>query len=468
MIKTGFAKVDITPPIGTQMCGQLFEYKAKGIESNLYATAMYIDDGTRKVAFVSCDVLVISNETAAEIRAEVEKSSKIPADNVIVCATHTHSGPMMQDIFGMSANSGYITRMKRNIVEAVTQAGCNARSGQLHIVKDTFPGYAFNRRFVMSDGTIETHPLKNDPHIVRAEGSDSRDLTVFSAVDAKGSALGAAVVFGCHSTVMPRDNELISSDYCGKLVEFVSTKLGGVPVLFLPGASGDICATNTLDTSTEEVGSEWSKKMGREIGQKVVKLIGNLPASDTVGNVGDIRILTKTIDLPRRAIEPDLAAWAEKHRIIERELPILSDYGTELFGRLCKPKVSLAELFKTSFWANFYAKEIRTLEKYRQEQPEMPFTIKIIAQDNWAIVSLPCELFVDWNNLICRESPFGITSVITLANGWNGYIPTGEAFTRKGGYETKEVTSTMLVPEAGEIMLKAVLSMLKEVFEEDQ
>ncbi len=458
-MKIGFSKINITPPLGTQMCGQLFEYRAKGVESNLYATAMYLDDGDSQVAFVSCDVLVISNETAKEIRSATEKTSQISADNIILCVTHTHSGPMTQDLFGMDANSEYVVQMKTNIVEAVKQARDNAFDGQMHIAKDQFPGYAFNRRFIMSDDTIETHPLKNDPHIVRAEGPDSKDLTVFYAADSKGKSLGAVIVFGCHATVMHRDNDLISSDFCGKLVEFVSDKLGGVPVLFLQAASGNICATNPLDTSKTEVGLEWAKTMGTGIGQKAIELIEDKLSAAT----GAIHVLTKTINLPRRAIDPELVEWANKHKYKETRLPVLSDYGTEHYGKLERPKVSLAELFKTPFWANFYANEIKTLEKYRQDEPNMPFTIKVITADNWAIVSLPCELFIEWSNLICEKSPFEFTTVVELANGFNGYIPTREAFRRKGGYETKEVSSTMLIPEAGDLMAGAVLEMLSEM-----
>ena len=135
-----------------------------------------------------------------------------------------------------------------------------------------------------------------------------------------------------------------------------------------------------------------------------------------------------------------------------------------MYGELPDNKVSLDDLFKTPFWANFYANEIKTLDRMRTKNQEMPFTIKIVSQDNWAMVFLPCELFVEWANLISEKSPFDFTSVVTLANGWNGYIPTTKAFERCGGYETKEVTSTMLVPEAGEIAASEIIETLERLF----
>ncbi|MHB9070833.1 MAG: neutral/alkaline non-lysosomal ceramidase N-terminal domain-containing protein [Sedimentisphaerales bacterium] len=452
----GFSKINITPSLGTKMAGQLLNYKARGIESSLFAVAMYLDNGGTKIIFVSCDVLIISNETANEVCAEIEKATTVPAENVIVCTTHTHSGPITQDIFGMDADTAYITKMKAGIIEAARLAYDNCRPGKLLTAKGTLEGYAFNRRFIMSDGTIETHPLKGDPHIICAEGPDSKDLNVFYALNSASKPMGAMVVFGCHSTVMERENQLISSDYAGKVSGFISEKLGGVPVLFLQGASGNICQVNPRNTSNREVGQVWTRKMGTAIGQKAMELLGDSPMETK----GVVRVVTEILEIPRRVIDNDLVQWAKHHKEIPAQTPSLSDYGVESYGKIESQKVSLEDLFKTPFWANFYANEILTRERDRMKQPRMPFKIKVIAQDNWVIVALPCELFVEWSNEICRQSPFAFTSVVELANGWNGYIPTKQAFERKGGYETKEVTSTMLIPEAGEMILETVIRML--------
>jgi len=452
----GFSKIDITPPVGTAMAGQLLNYKARGIESELFAAAMYLYNGGTKIIFVSCDVLIISNETANEVCAEIEKATGVPAENVIVCTTHTHSGPITQDIFGMDADTAYIAKMKAGIIEAARLAYDNCRPGKLLTAKGELEGYAFNRRFIMSDGTIETHPLKGDPHIICAEGLDSKDLHVFYALDSASKPMGAMVVFGCHATVMERENQLISSDYAGMVSGFISEKLGGVPVLFLQGASGNICQVNPRNTSNREVGQAWAKKMGVAIGQKAMELLGDMPMETR----GAVRIITETLEIPRRIIDNDLVQWAKHHKEIPAPTPALSDYGVESYGKIASPKVSLEELFKTPFWANFYANEILTRERDRMKQPRIPFKIKVIVQDNWAMVALPCELFVEWSDEICRQSPFAFTSVVELANGWNGYIPTKQAFERKGGYETKEVTSTMLIPEAGEMILETVIKML--------
>ena len=460
-MKIGFSKIDVTPPPGTPLCGQLVSLPAKGIESSLYATAMYLDDGMNSVVIVSCDVLMISNEMAEEIGREAAEETGIAAGNIIVCTTHTHSGPYTVDIFGMKMKKDYLESLKTGIVRAIQQAQEASGEGELCIAAGELEGYAFNRRFIMSDGTVETHPLKNDPHIVRAEGPDSKDIFIWCAADLQGELSGIAINYGCHGTVMQRDNDLISSDFPGKIVEYISGKLGsGVSALFLQAPCGNICQVNPLDDSRREVGVEWAGKMGAAIGERAMELFKD---SKTAAK-GRIRVVNRTVSIPRREINPDLVKWANSPSESPVETPVLSNYGAELYGQIEYPVVSLEELFKTKFWAAFYKNEILTLEKLRSEQPELPLKITVVSQDNWACVTVPCELFIELGNTIRDESPFEYTAVIELANGWNGYIPTPEAFDRKGGYETKEVTSTMLVPDAADILLNVVSEMLHEAY----
>ncbi len=450
-MKCGFAKVDVTPSLGTPLCGQLTALPATGIESPLYTSAMYLDDGVRKLAFVSCDILFVTNEMASEIALEAD------VDDVIICATHTHSGPATVEIFGGNADNTYLKKLKAGIMESIVLASGNMQDAILKYSNGKLPGLAFNRRFIMKNGTIETHPLKNDPDIVKAEGPDSEDINVIWAETVNGKITGGIVTFGCHATVLERNNTLISSDFPGKVKKYLETEIGGT-FLFMQGACGNICQVNPRNTSCRETGIDWAKKMGDAIGEEVKDII----ISNNYLLNGNINIFSKTINLPRRIIPLELLEWANHHDNSGAAPPCLSDYGSESYGQLPPGKVSLAELFETSFWQDFYADEIKTLHRSYLKQSYLPFTIKVIIIGELAIVTLPCELFIEWQNKIIENSPFSHTIVTELANGWNGYVPTREAFSRKGGYETREVTSSMLAPEAGEIIYDAVLKILKQ------
>ena len=71
-MQIGFSQMDITPALGTRMAGQLLNYQAKGVESELFATAMCLKQGGVGVVFVSCDILLISNELAVTIAAAAQ------------------------------------------------------------------------------------------------------------------------------------------------------------------------------------------------------------------------------------------------------------------------------------------------------------------------------------------------------------------------------------------------------------
>ena len=307
----------------------------------------------------------------------------------------------------------------------------------------------------MSDRTIQTHPLKLDPHIVTPEGPDSKDLFVFCGYDADEKPMGTAIIFGCHATVMERDNDMISTDYPGKVTDFITEKLGPETIsLFMQGTAGNICQVNPLDGSRQEVGLEWTKEMGRAIGGKAIELI----KGSSIETRGPIRTVAKTIELPRRKIDPVLANWATNYKNVPGEPPELSYYGTEFYNEIKLPFLALNNLFETPWWANSYARGIKS--RLGNKAATSKITLKVFAQDNWALVSLPGEFFIEWGDAIRERSPFKNTIVIGYANGTNGYFPTKKAFSRGGGYETN-VGTARFAPEAGDIVVQKAVEILQ-------
>ena len=106
------------------------------------------------------------------------KSDALCSGLDIFPTTHTHSGPNTVDLFGTETEQGYIDFFKSKVIESIINAQLLCCDGRLYIAQGQLNGYAFNRRFIMSDGTIETHPLKNDPHIIKQEGPDSKNIFV--------------------------------------------------------------------------------------------------------------------------------------------------------------------------------------------------------------------------------------------------------------------------------------------------
>ncbi|MCB7129978.1 MAG: neutral/alkaline non-lysosomal ceramidase N-terminal domain-containing protein, partial [Candidatus Brocadiales bacterium] len=380
--------------------------------------------------------------------------------HVMVSATHTHSGPQTSpgrrgNPKGNDLISGYSEKLEQGIVAALKQAHNNAQKGKLTVAHGELPGIGFNRRFIMSDRSIQTHPLTLDPHIVGPEGPDAKHLFVFCAYDEDGKPLGTAINFSCHATVMERRNENISADFPGKTCDFVNEKLGGGALsLYLQGTCGNICQVNPLDGTHKEVGLEWTKVMGRKIGSKALELI----KSDAFEVAGPLRATSKQIELTLRQVDPALAAWALNYKDVPEGNPVLSDYGAEKLNDIELPMMSLVNLFETPWWANRYARTVRLYARNNARTAQV--TVKVFAQDNWALVSLPGEFFMEFGDAIHERSPYKTTIVVGYANGSNGYIPTRKAFGRGGGYETN-IGTARFTPDAGYLVVDAVVEMLQ-------
>jgi hypothetical protein len=128
--------------------------------------------------------------------------------------------------------------------------------------------------------------------------------------------------------------------------------------------------------------------------------------------------------------------------------------------------VPLEALFTSPWWADFYSREVLELHAAAERDGnEVDISMSVVCQGaTWAIVSLPCELFVEYASEIQRKSPFKHTVCNTLANGYNGYLPTLEAFTRSGGYETKLLSSSFLAPEAGGLVVSQAVLLLYRAY----
>ena len=93
-----------------------------------------------------------------------------------------------------------------------------------------------------------------------------------------------------------------------------------------------------------------------------------------------------------------------------------------------------------------YARETVLLAKY-------PDTVKVTLQamriGDLGIVAIPCEVFTEIGLEIKKKSPLKPTCMVSLANGYNGYLPT-PAQHELGGYETWRARSSYLEVEASD------------------
>src|SRR5688572_13600718 len=92
VLRVGAAAVVITPPAGTPMDGYYTPRQVSGVDDDLYAKAIVIERDGVKAAMVVCDLITITRDLTQEARRLVAASpSGIPAERVMISATHTHT-----------------------------------------------------------------------------------------------------------------------------------------------------------------------------------------------------------------------------------------------------------------------------------------------------------------------------------------------------------------------------------------
>jgi hypothetical protein len=81
--RVGAARIDITP---TQLPKNI-----EGILDHIYARAIVIDNGVTSAALVSADTGMLGEQVWAGVSQRIEKELGIPAQNLIMNPSHTHS-----------------------------------------------------------------------------------------------------------------------------------------------------------------------------------------------------------------------------------------------------------------------------------------------------------------------------------------------------------------------------------------
>ncbi len=233
LLRAGAARADITPgdltalhPIG----GTSF----LGVHDPIHVRVLVLHDGTTEVALISAELIECGD--MRPLRERVERELGLPADHVMITATHTHNAPRLGRVSpGALAHNGgpesdaYAQIVFDRIVEALRDARDSARPARFGIGS----GHAainINRE-VYADGAWR---LGHNP-----DGPTDQRVWVLRFETLEGEPIAVVANYAVHSTVALWTRE-VSADLAGAAMRHVERALGGdVVALFTPGALGD-------------------------------------------------------------------------------------------------------------------------------------------------------------------------------------------------------------------------------------
>lgn len=432
-LSIGAAQRNISPPLGTHMAGYYHVRPASAVHDDLFARAMVIDDGTTVIALVTSDLVSIREESVFNARTQVEEATDIPGGNVLICCTHTHTGPITRGdrsagTFG-SMSETYMATLEAQIAAAVTEAWETRVPGTLRIGKSNETRIAFNRRFHMRDGSVKTNPGKNNPDVIGPVGPIDPEVYVLLAESNQGDPVGVLVNYSLHADTTGGDR--ISADYSGwmeKHLRNMSPELDEAVVLYANGFCGDINHVDVNDPNQLK-GFEESERIGRALAESATQALSQLePLKGTT-----VRALQCIEVLPAVVPTEEDIAWA---REAVAATPAGGGPGRDDLVKAHRD-LALQELSKKHFDTE----------------------VQVMAVGNVVVTALPGEMFVELGLSIKEHSPFEHNLLAELANGNLGYICTEEAYPQ-GAYEP---TSSRVLPGSGEQLVRAALALQREI-----
>ena len=441
MIQVGTAMVDITPPIGAQVAGQFHERIAEFVHDPLCARAFVVDDGRTRAAIVGCDLLSLKRPTVQRARALAAELTGVPAANILISATHTHTGPRTTAIFPSSPDADYVNLLPRQIASAVAAATRARRPARIGAGSGWEEGATHNRRFLTADGEVRTHPPKGAPGFLGPEGPDDPEVGVLFAEDEQARFVGAVVAYTSHPIVVGHE-KAFSADFPGSACRTLEA-IKGAPgsVTFVNGAYANVCPFDVCNAGRREYGYVWAERFGHMVAGEALRV---LEKTDTLADA-PVRVASRRVELTLRGIDDEVIASARQLLAAPADQPPpgATDRGSAHRERT-------------------YANEVVLLAEERRLSPTVEAEVQVVAIGPAAFVGIPAELFVEFGLEIKRRSPWLFTYIVGGANGMVGYVPTRRAF-RGGGYETRLARSSKLTAEAGEILVEAAVGLLKQV-----
>lgn len=268
-LRVGAARYNITPSLD-----QARRLGPKGLATDvvnqLYARATVFDDGKTKAAIVLLDISEFFPNITEGIRTLASKWTDIPPENIMVCATHTHSGAKVidyddpYDYGGMIVEYNeisegvklYLEMLYRWAASAIFLADSRLKPVRGKIGEISVPGIG-RPRARMKDGSIASFTYARNIDrfdISQIESYSFYDDTLRIAIfeDMEGSPVCGIANFGCHNALAMGWTTL-DSDFFGWAMERVEEEMGKKFVFSLmAGPEGNVHPAGLIEKTISD------------------------------------------------------------------------------------------------------------------------------------------------------------------------------------------------------------------------
>lgn len=455
LFRAGAFAQDITPTqLPTPVNGSMKGNFAKSVTDPMLARSVALHDGRTAIILCVVDACMVPREVCEEAKAIAARATGVPASHFLISATHSHSCATMTPAFQSDPDLAYVAEVPARIAQSLIRAYQNLEPAEIAWGSDRDPTQVFNRRWRVKPGESYENPFDHtgdrawmnpgygNPKVSEPAGPVDPEVALL-AVRAAADRRPIAVLAN-YSLHYVGGIPAISADYFGAFAGELARRLqpaGSAPAgkpafvgILSNGTSGDINNINyAAPPAPRRPPGEQVAVVARSVADAAMRAWEKLDWKASVPLAAAERDLTLGV---RKATPAELA----------RAQRLVDTTPRDKDGQFSDRKA-------------IYARESLLLDRYPDRVP-----VKLQAHriGGLTIAAIPCEVFVDIGLELKATRPLEQHFTISLANGYNGYLPTPEHH-RFGGYETWRARSSYLEVDAATAITAELKKLLATV-----
>lgn len=439
----GAAQTDITPPLGTIINGEFVAFYAHTIHDPLYSKALVLQNDETTLAIVIVDICAMDKEFISEVKKEITVLTGIPAENILIAATHTHYAGSILDLLGGPCDLPYRKQLGKKIVQSVREASTKLAPAKIGFAAVDVPEHVVCRRYYMKPGykavnpvtgtldIIKTNPAGGEAFIDRRASEVDPQLSAIAVQSRDGKWISLLANYSMHY-VGDCANGTVTADYFAVFARHITAKLNAGEdfiAMLSNGTSGEANIWDFLQPDRYPKEEHQKKEViGRDLAGKLYEAFKNVQWETDPSLSASFQYVTLGVRKPSAA-EVEAA----------KKIVAQTDY------RLINPDAEAM--------VKIYAREQVFLNEYPDT---IEFPVQALKIGDITIGGLGGEFFAETGLSLKKQINKYFT--ITMANGYIGYIPPAHEI-KKGGYETWRCRTSHIKEDGEQIVRNELYEM---------
>ena len=410
MLKAGFSRLDVTPPLGTYLCGYFRKRYATRINDPIEISAIALSDGNETALIIIADFEGIEIRYASKIKKLITERTGVKPEYIMLHTTHAHSsiGLVDSNVNNVMEDYDYLDFLYRKFGDVSVMAIEDMSEAKwCYGEKETAEQLSFVRRYIMKNGLVRTNPFGVEKDIVKP--SEEPDNTVrLVRFKREGKKDIAFVNFATHADVVAIEE--FSADWPGFARRNIEKDLKDVHCAVMVGFQGDVNHLNFVGGIKR--GMPRALEMGRVIADTVLDLWDNTKEGE-----GDV--IYGAVDLVFNKNNTDKEEFYDECR--------------HYLDTVERDEAGNAIVQKTPSGIS-YTEACRVVKIKEASPIYRKIPISVLSIGGFSIVGIGCEAFTNYARAVRGDFPEKKIFTACLTNGNEGYLPTKVAFDF-GGYE---------------------------------